>query len=145
MSWQANNQVATSQKESGIAKNYLQVFQVVVKPQEIRGVGFIFFDFHHYPWGRWSNLTDVFHLGWNHQPAGLDGWIDCFFYFRVFAVGLPAIFARENMKIRMVTCGATWLWKGTVWVLRGKKIMYSSAVEVCHDPVFCITSSHKTT
>ena len=32
------------------------------------GGGFNFFNFHPYL-GKWSNLTNIFQMGWNHQPV----------------------------------------------------------------------------
>ena len=36
------------------------------------------FYFHPDPWGRWSNLTNIFQMGWNHQLAYLE-WFDMWF------------------------------------------------------------------
>ena len=37
------------------------------------------FYFHPYPWGKWSNLTNVFQMGWNHQ---LDQYSVLLFIYR---------------------------------------------------------------
>ena len=43
------------------------------------GGGFKYFDFHPYL-GKWSNLTNIFQVGWNHQPVtpfNLVGFCSC--------------------------------------------------------------------
>ena len=46
--------------------NHLMILStLLVSPMNLGG-GFIFFNFHPYL-GKWSNLTNIFQMGWNHQ------------------------------------------------------------------------------